>query len=52
VRSQEPDIAFDWLELAALTETDLRPTSIKAWLLAGGPDQTPTASWSGMSTPR
>ncbi len=38
VPSAEPTIAFEWIELAALHETDLRPASIKAWLLAGGDD--------------
>lgn len=36
VPSQESSIAFDWVDLAAMHETDLRPASIKAWLAAGG----------------
>lgn len=36
VRSREDKIAFDWVELAALPETDLRPLEMKAWLMAGG----------------
>lgn len=36
VRSLEDQITFEWVELAALPETDLRPLGIKAWLLAGG----------------
>ncbi|MFG0305692.1 MAG: NUDIX domain-containing protein [Phycisphaerales bacterium JB040] len=36
VASVEPEIAFDWVELAALHETDLRPGEIKAWLMADG----------------
>lgn len=34
VPSLEPDIAFDWLDLAQLVEVDLRPQVIKAWLLS------------------
>ncbi len=36
VRSREDDISFEWVELAALPEIDLRPIEIKAWLVAGG----------------
>lgn len=36
VASVEQDIAFDWVELAALHETDLRPREIKAWIMADG----------------
>ena len=49
VVSEEPEIAFDWVELAALHETDLRPAEIKAWLMAGGqPEQSrqaPPIEW-------
>lgn len=38
VPSREPSIAFEWIELAALHETDLRPATIKAYLLTGGDD--------------
>ena len=48
IQSVEPDIAFDWIELAALVDTDLRPLSIKAWLIAGGPDQASTTAWIGI----
>lgn len=36
VRSAEPDIAFEFVELAALPQTDLRPAGIRAWLMADG----------------
>lgn len=36
VPSVEPDIGFDWIELAQLHETDLRPDELKAWLMSGG----------------
>lgn len=35
IHSQEPDIGFDWIDLASLNETDLRPIEIKAWIMAG-----------------
>ncbi|MEO1129985.1 MAG: NUDIX domain-containing protein [Planctomycetota bacterium] len=35
VESLEPKIAFDWVDLAALVDADLRPTAIKAWLTSG-----------------
>jgi 8-oxo-dGTP diphosphatase len=35
VKSLEPDITFDWVDLAALIDLDVRPESIKAWLVAG-----------------
>jgi 8-oxo-dGTP pyrophosphatase MutT (NUDIX family) len=34
IRSREPDIDFEWVDLAAIPERDLRPIAIKAWLLA------------------
>lgn len=36
VASQEDDIAFIWADLATLVDLDLRPRSIKAWLVGGG----------------
>eukprot|EP00913_Durusdinium_trenchii_P005847 g5459.t1 len=39
VRSLEDQIEFEWVELAALPETDVRPLGIKAWLVAGGGDE-------------
>jgi len=38
VRSREEKLDFEWIELAALPETDLRPIEIKAWLVVGGGD--------------
>jgi ADP-ribose pyrophosphatase YjhB (NUDIX family) len=35
VKSLEAEIAFDLVELAALTDLDVRPEAIKAWLVAG-----------------
>ncbi len=34
-KSREPKIAFEWLDLAAVYETDIRPRCIKAWLASG-----------------
>lgn len=36
VQSQEPGIAFEWLDAAAIVDADLRPRAIKAWLVGGG----------------
>ncbi len=36
IKSNEPDIAFEWVEVAAVLETDLRPLSVKAWLTTCG----------------
>lgn len=35
VDSREPEIAFDWVDVASLVTVDLRPESIRAWLVAG-----------------
>ena len=35
--SREPHIGFRWAELAEIVDLDLRPTTIKAWVAAGGP---------------
>lgn len=35
VASLEPQIAFDWIDLAAATDTDIRPASTQAWLASG-----------------
>jgi len=32
----EPKIAFEWADLAAVPDLDIRPDSIKAWLAAAG----------------
>lgn len=36
VASIEKHIGFEWVELAQLHETDLRPDQLKAWLMSGG----------------
>lgn len=36
VKSRESEISFHWLDVASLANLDLRPASIKAWLMAGG----------------
>jgi len=36
VVSNEPGIGFDWVDLAAITEIDLRPIEIQAWLASDG----------------
>lgn len=47
VPSIEDHIGFEWIELAQLHETDLRPDELKAWLMSGGgidPTQGPMVS--------
>lgn len=36
ITSREPDIAFDWIDLAAVVTMDVRPVAIAAWLVSGG----------------
>lgn len=43
IKSLESKIEFEWVDLAQLNELDLRPTSIKAWLIAGGRTPNPLA---------
>lgn len=51
VPSVEKQIAFDWIDLAQLPETDLRPTEIKAWLMSGGGMDPQSGPWiSGFGT--
>ncbi|MFG0292471.1 MAG: NUDIX domain-containing protein [Phycisphaerales bacterium JB050] len=38
VASLESHIEFIWIEAAALAEVDLKPMSMKAWLMSGGHD--------------
>ncbi len=40
VPSLEPKIAFEWVELAAVVDLDIRPEAIKAWLAAGAKSST------------
>lgn len=52
--SREPEIAFEWVELAAIVQTDLRPPTIHAWLASGGlvQDRTQNPGWvSNISSP-
>lgn len=43
VQSLEPDIAFDWIDLAAIPDTDLRPLATKAFLASGGASRSAVA---------
>jgi 8-oxo-dGTP pyrophosphatase MutT (NUDIX family) len=36
IESNEDHIAFDWLDLGAVVDANLRPTSIRAWIASGG----------------
>lgn len=36
VESRERRLGFEWVERAALVDADVRPTAVKAWLVAGG----------------
>lgn len=47
VQSQEPDIAFEWCDIASLPEAGFVPPPLLAWLLAGGPESTlhPQDAW-------
>lgn len=36
VESREPHIAFEWIDLAAVSGLDIRPMQIRAWLASGG----------------
>jgi 8-oxo-dGTP pyrophosphatase MutT (NUDIX family) len=36
IESQEEGIDFDWIDLAAVADLDIRPLQIKAWLASGG----------------
>jgi ADP-ribose pyrophosphatase YjhB (NUDIX family) len=44
VRSREPGIAFEYVELAAAQDLDIRPAEVRAWLTAGGRGEG-TAAW-------
>lgn len=33
VKSKEDGIGFEWIDLAAVSDTDLRPPAVKAWLI-------------------
>ncbi|GJM18301.1 MAG: DNA mismatch repair protein MutT [Phycisphaeraceae bacterium] len=36
IQSREDEIAFEYVELAAVQELDVRPAEVRAWLAAGG----------------
>lgn len=38
VVSAEPHIDFVWVDLASMTDLDIRPPEVKAWLMLGGHD--------------
>jgi ADP-ribose pyrophosphatase YjhB (NUDIX family) len=40
VQSKEESIAFQWTDLAAVVDIDVRPLAIKAWLASGGRTET------------
>lgn len=47
VHSREAEIAFDWVDLAAVGERDVRPPAIRDWLvgLAAGEGRRETVAW-------
>ncbi len=52
VASTEPGIEFDWIDLAAVQDHDIRPPEILAWLAAGAPTSDHSAPLlSGMTLP-
>ena len=44
IRSREKHIGFEWVDLAAAVDLDIRPLSIKAWLASGCSGST-TPEW-------
>ena len=49
VHPREKGIAFEWTDLASVTDLDLRPEPIRAWLVSGGATQGgPTCTWIGV----
>ena len=46
VPSREPQIAFEWLDLAGAASADIRPASVRAWLASGGKADATAAWWS------
>ena len=45
VPSRESHIGFEWRELAAVPDLDIRPTAAKAWLASLGRTSSPGAEW-------
>ncbi len=52
VPSREAGIAFDWVDLAAIPETDVRPVTAKAWLAAGAGSAPASIEWVSEILPR
>jgi ADP-ribose pyrophosphatase YjhB (NUDIX family) len=50
VESREPGISFEWIELAAIPETDVRPIAAKAWLATLGREPGPQIEWASEIT--
>ena len=50
VESREPEIGFEWVDLAAVQDINLRPLAMRAWLAAGMPE-TPGGVLSSMNLP-
>ncbi len=44
VKSLEPGIGFDWLDLASVIDHDVRPPAVKAWLMTLG-DEASRLEW-------
>jgi len=50
VPSIEDHIEFVWIDLAQVSESDIRPSEIKAWLMSGGATNSEHGPWiSGFS---
>ncbi|MEO0629659.1 MAG: NUDIX domain-containing protein [Planctomycetota bacterium] len=45
VTSREPHISFEWMDLGAMVDADLRPSCIKAWIASGGSTSGPDVAF-------
>lgn len=52
ILSQESHIAFEWLEMGALVDVDLRPDVMKAWLLSNEAIPEDGPRWISHEAPR
>lgn len=52
VVSVEPHIEFVWADLASMTDLDIRPPEVKAWLMLGGHDGHHLANFDPAVQPR
>lgn len=43
-QSLEKDIGFEWVDLAAIVDLDLRPVMVRAWLSSGGVVRAPSVA--------